>query len=176
MERAFLEGYGLNKDQIDAIMDVNGRDINAAKDGKDAAILEAATLRDQLSRYADYDQLQQEVVSLREGNTELASLREYKDQREYGDRLATAMGDQKFVNDVTRDHVFGKFMEAAKDPANSEKKDEELLKSILDGHEGEYIKGKVTVTMTPTASTTENVDDFKAYMDKKYANNPFYHG
>jgi hypothetical protein len=104
---------------------------------------------------------------------ELAALRTYKEGVEFDKRFTAAVGDKKFVNDVTRNHVFGQFTEAAKDPSNEGKADADILAPLLEGHEEEYLKGKVTITMTPTA-TIPQTDELKAIQDEKYGKSPFY--
>ena len=49
MKRKFLEDMGLTKEQIDSIMEENGKDVNAAKDGLDQTRTELQQTKDQLS-------------------------------------------------------------------------------------------------------------------------------
>ena len=153
MERAKLKELGLTDEQIDAVMTDHGKDINAALEGKTALNTRVTELEAELTKYADYSALQEEVVALREGNAELANLRAEKEKRDYGDRLTAAMNGRQFVNDVTRDHVFGKFVEAAKDPSNEGKNDVDILTTVIGDKESDYIKSKVSITMTPTVGT-----------------------
>lgn len=177
MERAMLEGYGLSKEQIDSIMAEHGKAVNAAREGMNTLQQTIAEQTAQLQRYADYDDVVRERDELRTSsesyNEELVQLREYRDTREYGDRMTTALGEKQFVNEVTRNHVFGEFVTAAKNPENAQKTDAEIFQAVVGGHEQEYFKSKFGVKMTPTHSN-RSVDDVKAVQDAKYANNPFY--
>lgn len=158
MERAKLKEIGLTDEQIEAVMADHGKAVNAAIDGKAALTAKVTELEGKLTEYADYSALKEEVETLRAGNEELATLRAEKESRDYGDRLTAAMNGRQFVNNVTRDHVFGKFVEAAKDPANDGKNDADLLAAVIGDNEADYIKSKVSITMTPTQTMQRSED------------------
>lgn len=158
MERAKLKEIGLTDEQIEAVMADHGKAVNAALDGKAALTAKVTELEGKLTEYADYSALKEEVETLRAGNEELATLRAEKESRDYGDRLTAAMNGRQFVNGVTRDHVFGKFVEAAKDPANDGKNDADLLAAVIGDNEADYIKSKVSITMTPTQTMQRGKD------------------
>lgn len=178
MERSTLEGFGLTKEQIDTIMTEHGKAVNAAKEGKEALEQTIADQTAQLQRFADYDEIVRERDELRTNSSatteELAQLREYKDNREYGDRMSAVQGERQFVNDITKNHVFGEFVTAAKSAENAQKTDDEIFQTVIDGHEQEYFKTKFGVRMAPTHSG-KSVDDVKAVQDAKYKDNPYYH-
>lgn len=158
MERAKLKELGLTDEQIEAVMADHGKAVNAALDGKAALTARVTELEGKLTEYADYSALKEEVENLRAGSEELATLRAEKENRDYGDRLTAAMNGRQFVNDVTRDHVFGKFVTAAKDPANNGKTDADLLTAAIGDKEADYIKSKVSITMTPTQTMQRGED------------------
>lgn len=158
MERAKLKGFGLTDEQINEIMNDHGEVVNAAKSGMADLQKKVTTLEEQLAAAADYSALKEEVETLRAGAEELATLRAEKESRDYGDRLTAAMNGRQFVNGVTRDHVFGKFVEAAKDPANDGKNDADLLAAVIGDNEADYIKSKVSITMTPTQTMQRGED------------------
>lgn len=158
MERAKLKELGLTDEQIEAVMADHGKAVNAALDGKAALTAKVTELEGKLTEYADYSALKEEVENLRAGSEELATLRAEKENREYGDRLTAAMNGRQFVNDVTRDHVFGKFVTAAKDPANNGKTDADLLTAAIGDKEADYIKSNVSITMTPTQTMQRGED------------------
>lgn len=158
MERAKLKEIGLTDEQIEAVMADHGKAVNAALDGKAALTAKVTELEGKLTEYADYSALKEEIETLRAGNEELATLRAEKESRDYGDRLTAAMNGRQFVNGVTRDHVFGKFVEAAKDPANNGKNDADLLAAVIGDNEADYIKSKVSITMTPTQTMQRGKD------------------
>ena len=161
MERAKLKELGLTDEQIEAVMADHGKAVNAALDGKAALTAKVTELEGKLTEYADYSDLKAEVENLRAGSEELATLRAEKESRDYGDRLTAAMNGRQFVNDVTRDHVFGKFVTAAKDPANDGKTDADLLTAVIGDKEADYIKSKVSIIMTPT-QTMQRAEDTTA--------------
>ena len=167
MKREELKNLGLTDDQIDQVMTMHGTGITREK-GK-ATEWETkyndlvAQNQQNTEKYANYDHDMEE----------LAALRTYKDGVEFDKRFTAAVGDKKFVNDVTRNHVFGQFTEAAKDPSNEGKTDSDILAPLMAGHEEEYLKGRVTVTMTP-AATIHQTDELKAIQDEKYGKSPFY--
>ena len=154
MERAKLKGYGLTDEQINEIMTDHGAVVNAAKNGMTELQEKVADLEGRLTARADYDTIKSELETLRAGqpaiDEELTSLREYKRGREYGDRFTAVVGDKKFVNDVTRDHVFNKFTAAADDQANEGKTDADIFNAITDGKDAEWFASKVGITITPS--------------------------
>ena len=158
MERAKLKELGLTDEQIEAVMTDHGKAMSAALEGKTAQASRITELEAELAKYADYSSLKEEVATLRAGSEELANLRAEKEKREYGDRLKAAMNGRQFVNDVTRDHVFNKFVEAAKDPSNEGKQDADLLTSVIGGKEADFIKSRVSIHMTPTQTLNKGED------------------
>lgn len=173
MKRDYLKELGLTDDQIEAVMTEHGKAMTPVIGDKTTLSARVTELEGQLAGYADYESIKQENESLRAGNEELVTLRAYKEDREYGDRFATAVGDKSFVNDVTRDHVRAGFIAAAKDTDNEGKSDADLLTAAIGGKEAEYFKSKVSITMTP-AKQQKSFDDVKAVQDAKYGKSPFY--
>ena len=171
MERAKLKELGLTDEQIEAVMTDHGKAMSVALEGKTAQATRITELEAELAKYADYSALQEEVVALRAGNEELANLRAEKENRDYGDRLTAAMNGRQFVNDVTRNHVFGQFVTAAKDPSNEGKSDADLLTAVIGDKEADYIKSKVSLIMTPT-QTMRGGEDTTANGIKMIPYNP----
>lgn len=79
MERKTLEDMGLSKEQIDSIMDENGKDINKAKGDLDSAKAELKQAKDQLKDRdkqledlkkvsGDTEELQKQITDLQEQN------------------------------------------------------------------------------------------------------------
>ena len=157
MTREELRNLGLTDEQIDQVMTMHGTGITREK-----------------GKATEWEGKYNDLFAQSQRDTEeLAALRTYKEGVEFDKRFTAAVGDKKFVNDVTRNHVFGQFTEAAKDPSNEGKADADILAPLLEGHEADYLKGKVSVMMTPSAGVA-SVDELKAIQDAKYANNPFY--
>ena len=171
MERAKLKGYGLTDEQIDEIMNDHGAVVNAAKKGMTDLQEKVTTLEGQLAAHADYDAIKSELETFRAGqpalDQELKSLREYKTGREYGDRFDAVAGDKKFVNDVTRDHAFGKFTDAVADPANEGKTDSDIFAAVTEGKDAEWFASKVGIVMTPSHDTPPQ--DYESFLSRRYA-------
>ena len=154
MEREFLRNLGLTKEQEDAIMEEHGKTVKTHIDGKNTALADLNKANERLATVADYDAIKSELETLRAGkpaiDQELEDLRKYKTGRENGDRFTAVVGDKKFVNDVTREHVFGKFTAAVADPANEGKTDSDIFAAVTDGKDAEWFASKVGIVMTPS--------------------------
>ena len=172
MERAKLKELGLTDEQIEAVMTDHGKAVNTALEGKNTLATRVTELEEELAKYADYASLKEEVTTLRAGNEELVNLRAYKEDREYGDRFTAAVGDKKFVNDVTANHVRSGFIAAAKDPANEGKTDADLLTVALGGKEADYLKSKVSISMTPMQMMPRGGEDITSNGIKMIPYNP----
>lgn len=139
MKREELAGLGLNDEQVDAIMKMNGNDINREK-----------------SKYADYDDLK---AQLEKANATLETFKDYDNvkadvekykaeaelaRKESAEKLAkielqTQIKDftsgKKFVNELTRNAINAELETAVNNPANKGKSFDDLLKAITDGKE-----------------------------------------
>lgn len=163
MEREFLRNLGLTKEQEDAIMEEHGKTVKTHIDGKNTALADLNKANERLATVADYDAIKSELETLRAGqpaiDQELEDLRKYKTGREYGDRFTAVVGEKKFVNEVTREHVFGKFTAAVADPANEGKTDSDIFAAVTDGKDAEWFASKVGIVMTPSQPTKDVVDN-----------------
>lgn len=79
MKRKFLEDMGLSKEQIDSIMDENGKDVNAAKDGLEQTKTELTQAKQQVqerdqqietlkSSTGDNEDLKRQIADLQNEN------------------------------------------------------------------------------------------------------------
>ena len=154
MEREFLRNLGLTKEQEDAIMEEHGKTVKTHIDGKNTALADLSKANEKLATVADYDTIKSELETFRAGqpaiDQELQELRDWKKGREYGDRFTAVVGEKKFVNEVTREHVFGKFTAAVADPANEGKTDSDIFAAVTDGKDAEWFASKVGIVMTPS--------------------------
>lgn len=170
MEREFLRNLGLTKEQEDAIMEEHGKTVKTHIDGKNTAIADLNKAKEKLAAVADYDAIKSELETFRAGqpaiDQELEDLRKYKTGREYGDRFTAVVGDKKFVNDVTRDHAFGKFTAAADDPANEGKTDSDIFASVTEGKDAEWFASKVGIVITPSHNTPPQT--FESFLEQRY--------
>lgn len=154
MEREFLRNLGLTKEQEDAIMEEHGKTVKTHIDGKNTALADLSKANEKLATVADYDAIKSELETFRAGqpaiDQELRELREWKKGREYGDRFTAVVGEKKFVNEVTREHVFDKFTAAVADPANEGKTDSDIFAAVTEGKDAEWFASKVGIVMTPS--------------------------
>jgi hypothetical protein len=162
MKREELKNLGLTDEQIDQVMTMHGtgitREKGKATEWEDKYNDLLAQNQQNTEKYANYDHDMEE----------LASLRTYKEGVEFDKRFTAAVGDKKFVNDVTRNHVFGQFTEAAKDPSNEGKADADILAPLLEGHEADYLASKVSIKMTPSGSIPK--ESFESFLEERYKN------
>ena len=150
--------------KIDAILNLRGAEVNAAN-----------------KRYSDLEGKYNDAVAAGESHkdydaikAEVETLRAEKADRAMSDRFTAVVGGKKFVNTFTADGVKKAFSDALALPENEGKTDEEIYASISDGKEAEWYESPVRVRMTPAAGKVDAPNQREAYLDEKYANNPFY--
>lgn len=137
MKREELEATGLNAEQIDKVMKLNGDDINREK-----------------TKFADYDTIKSQLET---ANKTLDSMKDYEDvkakvteyqqaaekaqadaaakvqQLELQAKIKDFTNDKKFVNDITREAINSQLETALNDPTNKGKSIEEIFKGLTDG-------------------------------------------
>jgi predicted RNA-binding Zn ribbon-like protein len=137
MKREELTAAGLNEEQVNLVMKLNGDDINREK-----------------AKYADYDVIKQQlekanetIDGMKDYDDVKASVAKYQQEAETARNEAAAKVKQlelqakikdftsgkKFVNDLTREAINAQLESALNDDANKGKSLDELLKSITDG-------------------------------------------
>ena len=137
MKRDELTAAGLNEEQVNLVMKLNGDDINREK-----------------AKYADYDVIKQQlekanetIDGMKDYDDVKASVAKYQQEAETARNEAAAKVKQlelqakikdftsgkKFVNDLTREAINAQLESALNDDANKGKSLDELLKSITDG-------------------------------------------
>jgi hypothetical protein len=169
----------MKRDEIKSVLENEELDTSAKIDAilnmrKDAVAREERRYNELQQRYdtdtetfnnrADYDAIREERDAL------LAE----KADREFSERFLKVVGGKQFVNSYTADGVKRAFTEALALPDNKGKTDAEIYKTIADGNEAAWFKSSVTLNMTPSAGGIDTADETRAYLDAKYANNPFY--
>lgn len=147
-----------NSGKINAILNLRGSEVNA----ENKRYTELETKYN--DAFKDYDAVLQERDTLRAE----------KADRAMSDRFTAVVGGKKFVNTFTADGVKKAFSDALALPENEGKTDEEIYKSLSDGKEAEWYESPVRVRMTPAAGKVDAPNQREAYLDEKYANNPFY--
>lgn len=167
MKRDQLQALGLTEEQVESVMSMNGADITREKQRATDLQAQIDTLTSEAQttaqRYATYDADMEE----------LASLRAERDERGRKDRFHAVLGDRKPKNEYTANGLYADFCTAIADPANAERKDEEVFGDLIKDREQECFESRVSITMTPSADIPA-IDPLREVQDRKYANNPFY--
>lgn len=185
MERAEIKSILANAElsddaKLEQIMSLNGADItrekNAAKQLK--TDLEAAN-----SKLESYDRIKNELDAERAKNAAYAdhdaivaerdALKAEKEERIFDDRFDKVMGSNKFKNDFTRDGVKKMFRDELSKEENKEKKDEEIMQSLVTGHETEYFDSPVKLNMTPHNPDAKAPNEIDEIIATKYKDNPW---
>lgn len=134
MKRDFLEGLGVPAEAIDKIMAENGRDIEAAKakfaDHDDIKKqLEAANAT--IEKFKDYDEVKAEVEKYK------AELKRSQDESaakiaamERSSKVNEFLGDKKFVNQITREHISKQIADALADGKHEGKSVKDIFDEI----------------------------------------------
>lgn len=134
MKRETLEQLGLTADQINAVMQENGNDINREK-----------------SRYADYDEIKKQLDAANEAINKMADydavkadVAKYQQEAEAAKKEAAEKvarlelqakikdftNTKKFVNDLTRDAINSQLESALNDEANKGRSLEDILDEL----------------------------------------------
>ena len=139
MKRDELEKLGLTEEQINSVMDLNGKDVNKTK----ASFADYDTIKDQLEKanatlekFKDYDNVKADVEKYKAEAEQSKKDYEAKVQTmERQGKIKDYTNSMKFVNDFTRDAINKQIEEALADPKNT-KGIEEIFKGLTDGKDG----------------------------------------
>lgn len=164
-----LENHELDNDaKIDQILNMRGAEMNESetrmKNLQDTLSQKENEVAQLTDKYKDYDTI------LNERNT----LVEEKAEKTRQERFSVVLGENKPKNDYTREGLYNAFNAAIANKENAEKTDADIFKSIVDGKETELFEGKVTINMTPINPDATPPTETQAYLDKVYADNPYY--
>lgn len=164
-----LENPELDNDaKINQILNMRGAEMiasdNRIKNLEDTLSQKEQEHNELTERYKDYDTI------LNERN----ALVEEKAEKARQERFSVALGENKPKNDYTREGLYNAFKAAIANEENAEKTDSDIFKSIVDGKETELFEGKVTINMTPINPDVTPPTETQAYLDKVYADNPYY--
>ena len=164
-----LENPELDIDaKINQILNMRGAEMiasdNRIKNLEDTLSQKEQEHNELTERYKDYDTI------LNERNT----LVEEKAEKARQERFSVVLGENKPKNDYTREGLYNAFNAAIANKENAEKTDADIFKSIVDGKETELFEGKVTINMTPINPDVTPPTETQAYLDKVYADNPYY--
>ncbi len=134
MKRDFLEGLGVPAEAIDKIMSENGKDIEGAKakfaDYDDVKKqLEAANAA--IDKFKDYDEVKAEVEKYK---AELKKSQEESAAKiaamERSSKVNEFLGDKKFVNSITREHISKQIADALADGKHEGKNIKDIFDEI----------------------------------------------
>lgn len=164
-----LENPELDNDsKINQILNMRGAEMiasdNRIKNLEDTLSQKEQEHNELTERYKDYDTILNELNTLVEEKAEKARQ----------ERFSVVLGENKPKNDYTREGLYNAFNAAIANEENAEKTDADIFKSIVDGKETELFEGKVTINMTPINPDVTPPTETQAYLDKVYADNPYY--
>lgn len=121
MKRATLEAMGLEKEQIDQILDENSADIGRERAKADAKQEKISALEGELSKKdaeieafkkADPEGLQTKLTELQKKyDADIAAWEEKEAKRTYEERRAVFFGDTTFTDDYTKHGILAEFDE-----------------------------------------------------------------
>lgn len=121
MKRATLEAMGLEKEQIDQILDENSADIGRERAKADAKQDKISALESELSKKdaeieafkkADPEGLRNKLDELQKKyDADIAAWEEKEAKRTYEERRATFFGDTTFTDDYTKRGILAEFDE-----------------------------------------------------------------
>lgn len=154
--------------KLQAIMDINGADVNAKnariRELEEQAATHATELTTERERYKDYDAIMQERDTL---------LRE-KEDRAYSDRFVAVLGKNTPKNDFTRKGMEELFRAEIAKEENKGKEDADIFKAMTEGKEKEWFDNPIRLDMAPTNPDAKVPTSTEAYIHEMYKDNPFY--
>lgn len=169
MKTEFLKELGISDEQIKAIMAENGKDVQAEKN-KTAAAEEKlnkatetiGTLEHDLQdmQKKDPDGLQKKITELqkviddRKAEDEKAIL-----EKNLSERFEKAVGDGKFVNDITKNGIFSEFKDALSDVNNKGKSDSDIYAALTKDRAGIFASQNPEVDVPGTGGSMEEIDE-----------------
>lgn len=174
------------EEQINALLDINSRDIGKHKTAAETAQKELtdakATIADLEKNKGDVEALQKTIDDYkaadekRQANEKAAAERAELLSR--FDKAHTEAGkNREWLNDFTKEGICGLFKDALADDANKGKSDVQIYNSIINDDKGVkpgLFKPQVTPGGMPGMGGAPSGDN--AYVQAKYKNNPFLNG
>ena len=177
-------------EQIDALLDINSRDIGKHKTAADtaAADLKKAndTIKEMEKNAKDAEALQKTIDGYKAADekrqADAKAEAERAERRSRFDKAHTeASEDRKWLNDFTRDGIFAQFEQALADEANKGKSDVQIYNSIINDEKGVkpgLFEAKVNGFGGPMGGMGGSPNSSQSYVQAKYGNraNPEYWG
>jgi hypothetical protein len=164
-----LENAELGNDaKIDQILNMRGAELSTTnariKELEDTVAQKAAEYSSLTEKYKDYDTILQERNALTAEKAENA----------FKARFDSVLGTNKPKNQFTREGLMTAFRTEIEKAENAEKKDVDIFKTLVDGHEGEYFDGTVEIRMAPINPDVTPPTETQSYLNEFYKNNPYY--
>lgn len=173
------------EEQISGLLDINSRDIGAHKKAAEDAAKELETARTTISSLEtnakDANALQKVIDDYKAADEKRKQ--EAKEAAEHAERFGrfekaheAAGKDRKWLNDFTRDGIFGQFEKALADTGNAGKSDVEIYNAIVNDDKGVkpgLFQPQVAGGM-PGMGGAPSGD--AAWLQAKYGKNPFFEG
>lgn len=169
------EKVKLSKEEIKSIIAKHGEYIktetekveNKYKTDIDNYKTTISSLEEQIEKAPKSDEvenLKNEIADFKQKESERLA----KEEADKNDKLLTnniieAIGDQKFVNDYTKNSIVNEIKTALKDSANVGKSAKDLFTEITEGKDGIFVNPNQVVDMPSIDENVENVvskDDF----------------
>ena len=154
MKRDDLKNLGITDPEVlDKIMDMNGADRNAERQKGETSRADIQSKLDKAT--ADLAEMTKKMDGFKDFDTikgERDTLLAEKNKRAITDRFNSALGQNKPLNDFTRDGLLAKFEEEIGKAENKDKKDADILSGLVNGKEKELFAGKFTLDMTPSGN------------------------
>lgn len=174
-------------DQINALLDINSRDIGKHKTAADTAAADLKKANDTIKQLEDNakdsEALQKTIDDYKAA--EEKRQKEEKAAAERNDRLARfdkahqeAAKDRKWLNDYTKNGVFAEFEKALADEANKGKSDVQIYTALVNDDKG--VKAGLFAPQVGGGFKMPGMGgdpgSAQAYVQNKYKNNPFVQG
>ena len=137
MKREELTALNLTDEQINAVMKINGDDINATKAkfaDYDAVKEQLQKATETIEKMGDYEQTKADRDKYKaDAEKAAADYAEKVKLLELQNKVKDFTNDKKFVNELTRNAINQQLEKALQDPGNAGKSMDELLKTLTDG-------------------------------------------
>lgn len=174
------------EEQINALLDINSRDIGKHKTAADNANAELKTAKETISKLeknqTDAAALQKTIDEYKAADEKRQA--DEKAAAERADRMARfdkahadSGKDRKWLNDFTKNGIFAEFEKALTDDANKGKSDAQIYASLVNDEKGVkpgLFQAQVTAGGMMGMGGAPGGD--QAYVQTKYKNNPFVNG
>ena len=175
MTRDELRGIinGISDEQLKKILDINSADIGKAKSGKEELSADLSAAREQICGFEkEVEELQKALGEAEKTKEELSMLQKSisekealdlaeKQEHDIMERFGKAAGEAKFLNDFTRNGIFGEFRTALNSPDFEGKTDAEVYEAIITGRENIFapLESGIPMVVSVSGGLSQSLDD-----------------